>query len=177
MEKDEKEAILEEMMIKHGSDLVRLAFNYVKDRETAKDMVQNSFIKCYENLDGFRCDSSMKTWLYRITVNQCKDYLRSWHYRKVQTKSAFVNAIKSISSLTEKEVIKKSESEEMKNIMFSLPASYREVIYLYYYKDLAITEIAEVTGLNLNTVKTRLRRGKQRLKNLLEEAEVYGEIH
>ncbi|SDM12326.1 sigma-70 family RNA polymerase sigma factor [Sediminibacillus halophilus] len=177
MEKGAKEDLLEEIMLKHGDDLVRLAFNYVKDKETAKDMVQNSFIKCYENLDEFRYDSTIKTWLYRITVNQCKDYLRSWHYRKVKTKSVFVHALKSISSLTENEVIKKSESEEMKSLMFSLPESYREVIYLYYYKDLSIPEIAEVTNLNPNTVKTRLRRGKQRMKRLLEEAEVYGEIY
>lgn len=94
MEESLKEKLLEEIMLEHGSDLVRLAFSYVKDKETAKDMVQNTFIKCYENLDGFRYESSLKTWLYRITINQCKDYLKSWNYRKVQVKSILEGAIK-----------------------------------------------------------------------------------
>lgn len=174
MDKDRNEDKLEEIMIEHGSDLVRLAFNYVKDKETAKDMVQNTFIKCYENLDKFRYDSSIKTWLYRITINQCKDYLRSWHYRKVQTKSVFESAVKSLLPLTEEKVIKEAESQELRNVIFSLPKNYQEVIYLYYYKSLTINEVAEVTDLNLNTVKTRLRRAKQRLKILIEEAGIYG---
>ncbi|WP_186577168.1 sigma-70 family RNA polymerase sigma factor [Aquibacillus kalidii] len=174
MEKSGKEDILEEIMIEHGSDLVRLAFNYVKDKETAKDMVQNTFIKCYQNLDNFRFDSSIKTWLYRITINQCKDYLRSWNYRKVHVKSFFGSAITSFLPSTEDKVIKDSEHEEMKNFIISLPQNYREVVFLYYYKSLSIGEISEVTELNINTVKTRLSRAKQRLKILIEEADIYG---
>jgi RNA polymerase sigma factor (sigma-70 family) len=174
MENRKKEIILEEIMIEHGSELVRLAFNYVKDKETAKDMVQNTFIKCYENLDNFRFDSSIKTWLYRITINQCKDYLRSWHHRKVHAKSFFGSAIKSFLPSTEEKVIRNSEYEEMKDFILSLPRNYREVIFLYYFKSLSISEIAEVTELKVNTVKTRLRRAKQRLKVLIEEVNIYG---
>ncbi|MGM8365516.1 sigma-70 family RNA polymerase sigma factor [Virgibacillus sp. W0181] len=174
MEEGKKEDILEKIMIEHGSDLVRLAFSYVKDKETAKDMVQNTFIKCYENLGDFRFESSIKTWLYRITINQCKDYLRSWHYRKVQAKSFLESTITSFLPSVEDKVITNTEQEEMKGFIFSLPDNYREVIFLYYYKSLSIDEIAGVTDLNTNTVKTRLRRAKQRLKVLIEEANVYG---
>ncbi|SET71772.1 RNA polymerase sigma-70 factor, ECF subfamily [Oceanobacillus limi] len=174
MEFTTKENVLENLMIEHGSDLVRLAFHYVKDKETAKDMVQNTFIKCYENLDNFRYDASLKTWLYRITINECKDYLRSWHYRKVQVKEVFDSAMASVLPSTEDKVIKNSENKEVKEFIFSLPNHYREVIYLYYYKSLSITEIAEVTELKVNTVKTRLRRAKQKLKIIMEEANVYG---
>lgn len=174
MKIDRKEDILENIMIEHGSDLVRLAFNYVKDKETAKDMVQNTFIKCYENLDEFRYDSSIKTWLYRITINQCKDYLRSWHYRKVQTKDAFESTIQSFLPSPEEKVIRDSEQKEMEYLVLSLPKNNREVIILYYYRSLSIREIAEVTELNINTVKTRLRKAKQKLKILIEEANVYG---
>ncbi|MFD1362878.1 sigma-70 family RNA polymerase sigma factor [Lentibacillus salinarum] len=174
MEDREKEGILERIMIEHGSDLVRLAFSYVKDKETAKDMVQNTFIKCYENLDNFRFESSIKTWLYRITINQCKDYLRSWHFRKVQARSFLESAMGSFLPSAEDKMIKNTEDEEMKSLIFSLSKNYREVIILYYYKSLSINEIAEVTELNTNTVKTRLRRAKQRLKILIEEANAYG---
>lgn len=174
MKIDRKEDILEDIMIEHGSDLVGLAFNYVKDKEIAKDMVQNTFIKCYENLDHFRFDSSIKTWLYRITINQCKDYLKSWHYRKVQTRDLFENTVKSFLPSPEDKVIRDAEQKEMQDLIFSLPKKYQEVIFLYYYKSLSIDEIAEVEELNINTVKTRLRRAKQRLKILIKEANVYG---
>lgn len=174
MEKDRNEDILEKIMIEHGSDLVRLAYYYVQDKETAKDMVQNTFIKCYENLDKFRYDSSIKTWLYRITINQCKDYLKSWHYRKVRAKGVFGSTVKSLLLSPEDKVIKDSEQEVIKGFISSMPKNYQEVIFLYYYKSLSIGEIAEVSGLNINTVKTRLRRAKQNLKNIIEEADVYG---
>lgn len=63
--------------------------------------------------------------------------------------------VKSIFPLTEDIVIKQSEVEQLKDIIFNLPKNYREIIYLYYYKSLTITEITEVTGLNPNSVKTR----------------------
>lgn len=173
MEEGKKVQILERIMIEYGSDLVRLAFSYVKDTETAKDMVQNTFIKCYENLDRFRFESSIKTWLYRITINQCKDYLRSWHYRKVQARSFLEKAVGTLLPSAEEKVMNKTEAEEMKRMIFSLSKQYREVIFLYYYKSFSIKEISEITGLNTNTVKTRLRRAKQKLKILIEEGDVY----
>lgn len=174
MEKGTKEEILGEIMLEHGNPLVRLAFSYVKDKETAKDMVQNTFIKCYENLDEFRYDSSIKTWLYRITINQCKDYLGSWNYRKVHAKSVLGSTITSFLTSPEDKVIKGFEKKELKDCILSLPQKYREVIFLYYYESLTIDEIAEVTQINNNTVKTRLRRAKQKMKILIEEANVYG---
>ncbi|SDQ78772.1 RNA polymerase, sigma subunit, SigV [Virgibacillus subterraneus] len=175
MDENRNEIILEEIMVEYGNDLVRLAFNYVKDKETAKDVVQNSFIKCYKNLDDFRNESSLKTWLYRITINESKDYLRSWHHRKVQAKSFVQETAKSILPSAEDKVIKESENQEIRQLIFSLPKSYREVIFLYYYKSLIMDEIVEVTGLNISTVKTRLRRGKQKLKIMMEEASIYEE--
>lgn len=174
MESSKKEAILEEVMIEHGDDLVRLAFNYVKDKETAKDMVQNTFIKCYEHLDTFRNDASLKTWLYRITINQCKDYLRSWHYRMVKSKNVLESTIRAFTQSPDENVIQDSEAERVKDAIHSLPKNYSEVIYLYYYKYLSIPEISEVTGLNRNTVKTRLKRARQKLKILMKEADIYG---
>lgn len=161
-------------MIEHGDELVRLAFSYLKDTESAKDIVQNSFIKCYENLDSFRHDAQIKTWLYRITINECKDYLKSWNYKMVQVRSFISGTANSLSSSVEKTVIDKYNSEEMKDTIFSLPKVYREVVYLYYYDSLKTVEIAAVLDIPVNTVKTRLRRAKQRLKPMIKEAELNG---
>ena len=174
MDREEKDFLLEKIMIDYGNELVRLAFSYVKDAEIAKDLVQNTFIKCYKNLESFRFDAQIKTWLYRITINECKDYLKSWHYKMVQVKSFINETTKSIIPSTEKIVIEKHNKEEIKDTIFSLPKVYREVVYLYYYDSLTSEEIASVLSIPVNTVKTRLRRAKQRLGSLIKEAEVNG---
>ncbi|KOY80257.1 sigma-70 family RNA polymerase sigma factor [Lysinibacillus macroides] len=174
MDREEKDFLLEKIMIEYGNELVRLAFSYVKDTEIAKDMVQNTFIKCYKNLDSFRFDAQIKTWLYRITINQCKDYLKSWHHKMVQVKSFIHDTAKSILPSTEKAVIDKYNHEEIKDTVFALPKVYREVVYLYYYDSLKTEEIAEVLEVSVNTVKTRLRRAKQRLAPMIKEEELNG---
>ncbi|MFP3919174.1 sigma-70 family RNA polymerase sigma factor [Lysinibacillus telephonicus] len=174
MDKEEKDFILEKIMIEYGDELVRLAFSYVKDIGIAKDMVQNTFIKCYKNLDSFRFDAQIKTWLYRITINECKDYLKSWNYKKVQVRSILSETARSILPSTEKAVIDKYTNEEIKDNIFSLPKMYREVIYLYYYDSLKTEEIADVLDIPVNTVKTRLRRAKQKLESMIKEAEFNG---
>ncbi|MGN7479484.1 sigma-70 family RNA polymerase sigma factor [Solibacillus silvestris] len=174
MDREEKDLMLEKIMIEYGNELVRLAFSYVKDAEIAKDMVQNTFIKCYKNIDSFRYDAEIKTWLYRITINECKDYLKSWHYKMVAVKSFINETAKSILPSTEKEVMDKYKNEEIKDTISSLPKMYREVVYLYYYDSLNSEEIAKVLDIPVNTVKTRLRRAKQRLESMIEEAEFNG---
>ncbi|QEY20787.1 sigma-70 family RNA polymerase sigma factor [Psychrobacillus sp. AK 1817] len=174
MDREEKDYILEKMMIEYGNELVRLAFSYVKDTETAKDMVQSTFIKCYKNLDSFRFDAQIKTWLFRITINECKDHLKSWNYKMVQVKSFINETAKSILPSTEKTVIDKYNNEELKDTIFSLPKVYLEVVYLYYYDSFTTEEIAEVLDIPVNTVKTRLRRAKQRLESMIKEAELNG---
>lgn len=174
MDREEKDFLLEKIMIEYGNELVRLAFSYVKDAEVAKDLVQNTFIKCYKNIDSFRFDAQIKTWLYRITINECKDYLKSWNYKMVQVKSFINETAKSILPSTEKKVIDKYNNEEIKDTIYSLPKVYREVVYLYYYDSLSTEEIANVLDIPVNTVKTRLRRAKQRLESMLKEAELHG---
>jgi len=172
LDREENDFILEKLMIDYGNELVRLAFSYVKDAEIAKDMVQNTFIKCYKSLDSFRFDAQIKTWLYRITINECKDYLKSWNYKMVHVKSFINETAKSILPSTEKTVLDKYNNEEIKDTIFSLPKVYREVVYLYYYDSLTTDEIANVLDVSVNTVKTRLRRAKQRLESMIKEAEV-----
>ena len=135
MDRTEKDFLLEKMMIEYGDELVRLAFSYVKDTEIAKDMVQNTFIKCYKNVDTFRYDAQIKTWLYRIAINECKDYLKSWHFKMVQVKSFIHETAKSIYPSTEKTVIDKYNNEELKDTIFSLPKVYRESLLLRIVKD------------------------------------------
>ena len=74
---------IETLMRKHGNEVLRTAYSYVKDKFTAEDIFQEVFIKVYKNLENFRDESDIKTWIIRITINTAKDYLKSAYSRKV----------------------------------------------------------------------------------------------
>lgn len=164
---EDLEVILEEIMITYGDELTRLAFTYVKDIETAKDIVQTVFLKCYTHLGTFKGDSKLKTWLYRITINKCKDYVRSSYFRRFQLFDKHTESKTKLS--TEEEVIKLTTQIEVKKVVLSLSSKYSEVLLLYYYEDLAMEEIADILQISRNTVKTRLRRGREKLISLLDK--------
>ncbi|KPB06204.1 RNA polymerase factor sigma C [Bacillus sp. CHD6a] len=159
-------------MLEYGDQLARLAYAYVKEEEIAKDLVQNTFIKCYTKISDFRHESTIKTWLYRITINECKDYLKSWAYKKSRMIEIYYGNERSAMS-TEEEALKKWEMGRVKSSIFTLPTKYREIIFLYYYEELKMEEIAELLGLPISTVKSRITRGRDRLKQEVERREIY----
>ncbi|WP_121603735.1 sigma-70 family RNA polymerase sigma factor [Virgibacillus sp. Bac332] len=82
-ESDTNEILLEELMGLYGDELKRIAYLYVNDISQSEDIVQEVFISCYKNFHRFNKKSSYKTWLYRITINKCKDYQRKWSFRNI----------------------------------------------------------------------------------------------
>ncbi|KGR77962.1 sigma-70 family RNA polymerase sigma factor [Ureibacillus sinduriensis] len=165
---DEKERYLNEALDQHGDYLKRIIYTYVKDIQKTEDIIQEVFIKFYKNLDRFEGRSSIKTYLYRITVNECKNYLKSWHYRKLEV-TEYVNVWKNRTSL-EEEYIQREQNQNIAELVNSLPVKYREVLWLYYYVELSVSEIAVVINCTTNTVKTRLSRGRKLAKLSIEES-------
>ncbi|MFE7060937.1 sigma-70 family RNA polymerase sigma factor [Sutcliffiella sp. NPDC057660] len=164
---EEEEDLYVELMNKYGEELARLAYTYVKDYQIAEDIVQDVFMKIYMNKDKFRGQSSYKTYLFRITINCCYDYLRSAAYKKSKLLSTLNHLFKG-SEQTEESVLKQSENYMIGQEILSLPVKDREIIILYYYKDLSIAEIADVCNTSLNTVKTRLFRARSKLRDKLK---------
>lgn len=74
---------LEQLVREYGDGVLQLAYFYLKDRSLAEDIFQEVFTRVYTHLPKFRGESSPRTWIYRITVNLCRDKLRSWSFRKV----------------------------------------------------------------------------------------------
>jgi RNA polymerase sigma-70 factor (ECF subfamily) len=150
----------------------KLAFTYVRDWTLAEDITQDVFINCHRNLSGFRGDSSYKTWLFRITVNKCKDVLKSnWFKTLFLFEDVIDNVIKKEKS-AENIYLKKIEEEQLSKLVLKLPLKYREVIILFYYEELKLDEIQSLLGININTLKTRLNRGKALLKKKFERSEL-----
>lgn len=164
MSKDQR---LEWLMNEYGQSITRLAFTYTKQQQFAEDIAQDVFIKCYEKLDQFRYESSYKTWLYRITINLCKDRLKSWSFRNVFFTEFFAKWGTSVES-PEAELMKSVSSQFISEKIISLPLKYREVIIFYYYEEFTYQQISELLNLNLPTVKSRLYRARLLLKEKLE---------
>src|SRR5690606_26525529 len=113
--------------------------------------------------------STYKTWIYRITVNKCKDYLKSWSYRNIYYRDKLQSFFKGSSHSSESKFLVSEENEELFQKVLALPTKLRESIILYYYEGFSIDEIAELLAIKSNTVKTRLHRARATLKVTLEE--------
>lgn len=158
------DAIMEE----HTRYLVRIAYLYVKNWATAEDIVQEVFVTYFQKSDQFRNESSLKTYLTTMTANRAKDYLRSWKHKK----DVFFDTVFAQSKGAEETILEKEQLALLEQKLFQLPLKYREPLILYYYDEQSIADIANYLQLNENTVKTRLRRAKQQMKEFFNEEEM-----
>lgn len=149
--------------------VIRLAYTYVKDRKLAEDLAQEVFVKCYVHKDNFRNESSVKTWVYAITVNLCKDYLRSGWKKYIHVIDRFGKSRHSSVLTPELSIVQKSEHEALAEQVLKLPLKYREVILLYYYKELTVSEISQILNKKEPTIRTILQRGRDMLRRKLEK--------
>lgn len=169
-DRSDRAAWLERLVDAHGDDVLRLAFLSLRDRAQAEDIFQEVFLRAYTHADSFRGESSPRTWLYRITVNLCRDRLRSAGFRRL-----VVIGDDAVGSLlppvpdAEEEALAEADREELLEAVLRLPLEFREVILLYYIHELDVREVAEALGLTAGTVKSRLHRARLKLRTLLEE--------
>lgn len=168
MERHERDRLLAEAMDIHGDYLLRVVYAIVKEQAKAEDIVQEVFIQYYLHIDAFEHRSSVKTYLYRIAMNQCHNLFKSWHYRKLEL-SHNVGQLLVAFQNTEEQVMLEESSEELKRLINRLPLKYKEVIWLHYYAELKVYEVGEVLGCSINTVKTRLARARRLVKGILKE--------
>ena len=153
-------------MIKiYEKDLLRLCCVYLKDFSMAEDAVQETFLKAYKNLQSFRGESSEKTWLIRIAINVCKDMQRTAWFRNIGRMVSIDDV--QIPQVQELDVKSAIVSEIMR-----LPGKLKEVVLLYYYEDMNLSEIAETLNVSITTVHRRLEKARVLLKNMLEGGDV-----
>ncbi len=160
---------LEREFNEHHVRLLKLAYTYVKSRAMAEDIVQDVFEKAIEKESAFRGDASYKTYLIRMTINRSYDYLRSWKYKQQSITNTIAQLINS--ETPEKNAILKDVKAQLGIAILKLKPKYRETIVLYYYEDFTTVEIAKLLGIPEGTVKTRLTRAREQLKNKLSGLE------
>ena len=157
-----EDASFQEMIHEHNDYLLQLSYLYVKDWNAAEDIVQEVFIQYWMKSAQFRERSSLRTYLTRMTINRCKDYLKSWRYRTQIVTNVFTEIIR-----PKNQLILQDEQLIVAEAVLSLSIKFREVIILYYFKELTIVEIATLLHTSESTIKYRLKKAKGRLKEML----------
>ncbi len=157
---------IETLIRQYGNDVLRTAYMYVKDIHSAEDIFQDVFIKVNQKLSTFEGNSSIKTWIIRITINTCKDYLKSaWNRRVVPMMDYQEDAI--ISETDYDEVESQDTKELIKKSVLSLPEKYKDVVLCVYFQDMSIAETAKALQIAEGTAKSRLSRAREKLKSIL----------
>lgn len=161
------------VMEMYGDALTKLSYTYVKDIGKAQEIVQDVFFLCYERFEEIQQITSLKAWLYKVTINRSKDKLRSNWLKRVILNNLIPLYTKTTYS-TEQAFIKQEQQQDLLMLVLNLPIKYREALLLFYYEDLSITEMAYMLKLNENTIKTRLQRGRALLKQSIKEGDFSG---
>lgn len=164
---------IERIMEEYGDEIKRLIFTYVKNESDTEDVTQEVFLTIYQKLHTYKGESSLKSWLYSIAINKCKDHLRSWKYKSEKLLVRLMETSHIWNITRDKEnpinlVVKQNDSEELLNQLMNLPVKYREILILYYFKELSTKEIAYTLDIKEATIRTRLIRGRDRLKIIMQ---------
>jgi RNA polymerase sigma-70 factor, ECF subfamily len=165
----DRNAILQELMTVHGEDVWNYAFFLTRKTELADDITQDVFVKVYERMFTFRGEASVKTWLLTITRNLVKDHWRSAWIRRVIPFARLQR--EDTTSSAESEAISSLVSEELWQVVLSLPAKLREVLLLHAHHGLGYGEIARLLSVSEGTVKSRLFRARAKVSERLHQAE------
>jgi RNA polymerase sigma-70 factor, ECF subfamily len=147
---------VEERLLSNYENYYRLAYSYVKNESDAMDIVQESAYKAMKNYPLIKKEEYISTWIYRIVVNTSLDFLRRYHKEVIGITEEEISYEDSYKDFDILEALNKLEEED------------RIIVILRYFEDQKLDAIAEITGNNLSTVKTKLYRALKRLKVTME---------
>jgi len=146
---------IEAIIKTHENKLYRTALAILGSKADAEDVVQDAFIKLFEKQQNFESPEHEAAWLIRVTVNLCKNRLRSnWWRRRAPLLDTYP--------------VQNDDQRDIMETVLALPAKYRGVIHLFYYEGYSTKEIAEITGQNESAVRQQLTRARRMLKDYLE---------
>ena len=141
----------------HGDMIRRLCMIHLKNEADTEDIFQTVFLKYVLSSVSFESEEHEKAWFIRVTINACKDLLKSF----------FRSRTISLEDVMEQPAPLAPEHREVLEAVLSLPKKYRDVVYLHYYEDYTAPEIGRLLGKNVNTVYTLLNRSRGMLRETL----------
>ena len=164
------QAAFAELVDRYKKYVFTVALNFVKSREDAEEISQDCFVKTYRSLATFQRQSKFSTWLYGIVYHTSMTFLRKKKMDKVSIddEETFVQLESKESDFRADKAEKKSRNEYVKEAMKMLLPDDAMILTLFYQGEQSLEEIAKATGFEANTVKVKLHRARQRLKDKLE---------
>lgn len=156
----------------HKDKAYNLAFRICGNYEEAEEIAQDSFLKAYRSLNGFKMKSSFATWLYRIVYNTAISHVRIKKKVILSLEDFPVDATDFIgSNSSEEEADKEYRSTLINFALQKINAEERGLISLFYYEEMSTREIAELTGLSKSNIKVKLFRARQKMLEIIEKVE------
>ncbi|WP_413305980.1 RNA polymerase sigma factor [Bacillus sp. 1P10SD] len=163
----------DQLIKEYEIELRFVAYKYVRNWIIVDDIMQEVFIKIFLKWDSFEQRSSIKSWLYTVTINQCIDYFRS----KTVKHTLLIDDLEKMEVLhtdpaAETEAIQQLDNKWLYHTVNSLPTQFKEPIILYYFKQYSYKEIGELLNETICVIKNRLFRGRRLLKELIFRQEM-----
>lgn len=152
--------LLVEHIVANQEKYYRIAYCYVYNKDAALDIVQNAICKALEGYEKLRNEKAIKTWFYRIVINESLQYIRknkreiAWEPSEMKEEAYYETAYE--------------PADDVYHKVCALPEQMKTIVILHYFEQLTLKEIAEATGINLNTVKTRMYTALRQLKCEME---------
>ena len=156
--KNGKEEAYRQLIEEYGNKLLRTCYLILKDKEEAEDVVQETFIKVFNKIDTFKEQSGFYTWIYAIAINLTRDRMRM-KQDFLELKDEWIGN-DNVESLVEINI----DRELLRKEIFSLNSLYREVLVLFYFEERSIKEISCLLNEKEGTIKSKLSRGRNILK-------------
>jgi RNA polymerase sigma-70 factor, ECF subfamily len=172
-------AAFEEWVADRSGEIYGLLFRLTENSEEARDLTQETFLRAFQSIGRFRGEADLKTWIYRIAINQARNRWRWWRRRRRdstvsldavqgQTNQPLIATLAETSENPEQRTLAHEREVALRAALQRLGVSYRETVILRDMEGFSYDEIATTLGINVGTVKSRLARGRQELRRRLE---------
>jgi len=162
-----------QLVERYATVIVNLAYRMVGDRTEAEDLAQETFVAAFKALPRFRADSKFSTWLYRIAANKCKDWLRAkrpWQgVQDIDVDEVLDAGVAAEERTPERLLSQQQVAEQLDRAIQRLPPLYREAFVLKHVEGLSYEEMQEIVGVNADTLKMRVYKGRLQLSRELVE--------
>ena len=175
-------AAFDTLVAERSGEIYGLLYRLTENAEEARDLTQETFLKAFQHIGHFRGDADLRTWIYRIAINQARNRWRWWRRRRRdvtvsldapegplgQPLTARLQA--AAGSDPEKQTLAHERERVLRTALQTLGRAYRETVVLRDIEGFSYEEIAETLGISVGTVKSRLSRGREELRRKLERS-------
>jgi RNA polymerase sigma-70 factor, ECF subfamily len=172
-------AAFEELVSERSGEIYGLLFRLTENGEEARDLTQETFLRAFQNIDRFRGEADVRTWIYRIAINQARNRSRWWRRRRRdattsldatpgESGQSIISTLAEPSQNPEQQTLARERELALRSALQRLGQAYRETVILRDIEGFTYEEIAETLGINVGTVKSRLARGRRELRKKLE---------